>query len=257
MDFSLWDAHVHAGWLEDPAAVAREAAGRGLGMLSVTVTPTEYLGLVEALAGEGNVALAAGLHPWWIRDARDADALCELLPDVRLVGEIGLDAAPRRVGTWDAQLGAFERICRTCSETSDPAAPKVLSIHAVRAAGPALDVLEQSGAAARCRCVLHWFSGSSEELWRAVRLGCWFSLGERSLATRRGREYARVLPAERLLTETDLPEAEHSSGGAGDVAASLERTLTGIAHARNAGLESLAGQVANNVRRLLGASSSS
>ena len=74
---------------------------------------------------------------------------------------------------------------------------------------------------------------------------------------RRGREYARVLPAERLLTETDLPEAEHSSGGAGDVAASLERTLTGIAHARNAGLESLAGQVANNVRRLLGASSSS
>ena len=91
-----------------------------------------------------------------------------------------------------------------------------------------LDALERTGTAEGCRCVLHWFSGSSDELWRAVRLGCLFSLGERALATRRGREYARVLPAERLLVETDLPEAAGSFAGAPDIVASLGRTVAAM-----------------------------
>ncbi len=229
----MWtDAHCHLGWFSDPAAVAREAAEKDLALLAVTVTPAEYLARRGALAGEKNVALAAGLHPWWVRAASDADALCELLPGTRWVGEVGLDAAPRHAATWEAQLAAFERVCRACAETSPPDAPKVLSVHAVRSAGEVLDALERTGTAEGCRCVLHWFSGSSDELWRAVRLGCLFSLGERALATRRGREYARVLPAERLLVETDLPEAAGSFAGAPDIVASLGRTVAAMAAVR-------------------------
>ena len=217
---SAVDMHDHLGWFRDPVAVARAAAARGLGMLAVTVTPEEFLQLRPRLAGIESVRLAVGLHPWWVRDATDADTLCELVGRARFVGEIGLDASPRRSSNWDAQLAAFERICAACASTSVPPAPKVLSIHAVRAATAALDVLERTGASERCRCVLHWFAGSSDELWRAVRLGCRFSLGERSLATRRGREYARILPADRLLTETDLPEGEGARSSASDVAPS-------------------------------------
>ena len=251
LSLRLIDAHCHVGWFANPAALAREAAGMGLGFLSVTVTPEEFRALDTVLAGEKNVALAAGLHPWWVRKAADADALCELLPDVRWVGEIGLDAAPRHVATWDAQLAAFSRVCATCAETSSAEVPKVLSIHAVRCAGTVLDVLEQTGAAASCRCVLHWFSGSSEELWRAARLGCFFSLGERSLATRRGREYARILPAERLLIETDLPEGKNSPTTADDVIDSLNRALTGIATARNLTPAEVSTLVARNSTQLL------
>lgn len=220
-------------------------------MLAVTVTPQEHLSLRSALAGEKGVALAAGLHPWWVRDASDADALCRLLPGVRWVGEIGLDAAPRHAATWDAQLAVFERICSTCAETSDPEAPKVLSIHAVRSASTVLDVLERTGATERCRCVLHWFSGSSEELWRAVHLGCLFSLGEHSLATRRGREYARILPENCFLTETDLPEGENSPATADDVIGSLERAVTGIAAARGVTPDEVRALVARNATALL------
>ena len=243
----MWfDAHIHLGWFQDPAPVARE-----VGMLAVTVTPQEYLSLRSALAGEKGVALAAGLHPWWVRDASDADALCELLPGVRWVGEIGLDAAPRHAATWDAQLAVFERICKTCAETSDPEAPKALSIHAVRSASTVLDVLERTGAVAHCRCVLHWFSGSSEELWRAVHLGCLFSLGEHSLATRRGREYARILPENCLLTETDLPEGENSPTTTDDVIVSLERAVTGIAAVRGVTPDEVRALVARNATALL------
>lgn len=248
----MWfDAHIHLDWFFDPAVVSRAAAEKYLGMLAVTVTPEGFLSCRQSLEGEKNVALAAGLHPWWVREAVDADELCELLPGVRWVGEVGLDASPRHAATWDAQLAAFERICETCARTSSPDAPKVLSIHAVRAAGPVLDVLERTGAASTCRCVLHWFSGSSEELWRAVGVGCLFSLGERSLATRRGREYARILPAECLLTETDLPEGEGSPAAADDVISSLERTIAAIADVRGVLASEVRDLVARNSEVLL------
>ena len=248
---SAVDMHDHLGWFRDPVAVARAAAARGLGMLAVTVTPEEFLQLRPRLAGIESVRLAVGLHPWWVRDATDADTLCELVGRARFVGEIGLDASPRRASNWDAQLAAFERVCAACASTSVPPAPKVLSIHAVRAATAALDVLERTGASERCRCVLHWFAGSSDELWRAVRLGCRFSLGEHSLATRRGREYARILPADRLLTETDLPEGEGARSSASDVVASLERAVSSIAAARKTSVEEVRRIVSANGAELL------
>ncbi len=252
MDYSLWDTHCHLGWFSDPARTAREAEARGLGLIAVTVTPAEYRALGPTLLGERNVRLGLGLHPWWVREPADAEALVELLPGAGLVGEVGLDASPRHADSWDAQLAVFERVCATCAETSDERAPAVLSIHAVRAATPALDVLERTGAAARCRCVLHWFSGSSEELWRAARLGCRFSFGERALATGRGREYARVLPADLLLTETDLPEAPGSPRAAADLVASLGRAVRGIARARGEDADELRRRLADNAAALLG-----
>lgn len=247
----LFDAHLHLGWFSDARATAREAATLGLTMFAVTVTPDEYRRVAPALEGERNVALAAGLHPWWVRAASDADALADILPQVRWVGEIGLDAAPRHADTWDAQFAALRRICSACAETSDARAPKVLSLHAVRSAGAVLDVLEETGAVKTCRCVLHWFSGTSDELWRAVKLGCYCSIGERSLATRRGREYARILPADRLLTETDLPEKEGSPTTANDVAASLDRTLEEIAQARHEDIDSIRTLISTNTTTLL------
>ena len=105
-------------------------------------------------------------------------------------------------------------------------------------------------AAARCRCVMHWFSGSSDELGRALRLGCSFSVGERMLATRRGREYARQLPAARLLLETDLPDGAGQGVGADGLLASLDRVLTALAQARRVDKDELAATLAANARAL-------
>ena len=115
---SAVDMHDHLGWFRDPVAVARAAAARELGMLAVTVTPEEFLQLRPRLAGIESVRLAVGLHPWWVRDATDADTLCELVGRARFVGEIGLDASPRRASNWDAQLAAFERICAACASNT-------------------------------------------------------------------------------------------------------------------------------------------
>ena len=128
MHYSSWDMHCHLGWFEDPVRTARDAAAGGAGLFAVTVTPREYQDVAGLFQAEKNVRLGAGMHPWWVRDAADADALLDLLPETRFVGEIGLDASARHVSTWDAQLAAFERICAACAQTSDAAAPKSPSV---------------------------------------------------------------------------------------------------------------------------------
>ena len=251
MAADIFDMHCHLGFYEKPSEAAAELSRLGVSGVCATVTPDEYVMLSNKYQVTDAFRLGVGLHPWWVRDATDADTLCELVDRARFVGEIGLDASPRRASNWGAQLAAFERVCAVCASTSVPPAPKVLSIHAVRAATAALDVLERTGASERCRGVLHWFAGSSDELWRAVRLGCRFSLGERSLATRRGREYARILPADRLLTETDLPESEGARSSASDVVASLERAVSSIAAARKTSVEEVRRIVSANGAELL------
>jgi TatD related DNase len=59
--------------------------------------------------------------------------------------------------------------------------------------------------------VLHWFSGGLRDLERAIKLGCWFSVGPAMLASENGRTIAARMPRDRVLTESDGPFA-HLNG---------------------------------------------
>jgi len=197
--------HCHLDFLDDPAGFAHGARLRGLGFFSATVTPGGFERACELLAGCENVRVGVGLHPWWINDGRcdaeDVERVCAAIARTQFVGEIGLDFGKRCAASHEAQIAAFERIAAACAEVGG----RLLTVHAVRSADAALDVLERTGCLANNQVILHWYSDTSEGLWRAVRAGCSISVNARMLVTRRGREYARVIPLERLLLETDLP----------------------------------------------------
>ena len=113
-----------------------------------------------------------------------------------------------------------------------------------------LDVLEETKALNRCRAILHWFSGSSDQLHRAILAGCWFSFGEQSLKTGKGREYAKVYPKDRLLTETDLPSSAHPACSIEDLLAGIERACKGLSQARGYDVQD---EVIANAATLFGA----
>ena len=69
------------------------------------------------------------------------------------------------------------------------------------------------------------------------------------LRTRRGREYARQVPLDRLLLETDLPPGEDVPFSAGEIISSLERTLAILKEIRGSDVQVAA---AFNTRSLLG-----
>ena len=66
-----------------------------------------------------------------------------------------------------------------------------------------------------------------------------FSVNEMMLRTRRGREYARQIPADRLLLETDLPPGRDIPFDPGGIASSLEHTLAELQAIRDMDLRSV------------------
>lgn len=244
------DMHCHLDFAAEGEAIAAQAASAGRCMLSATVDPRDFDRTRKRFAPCSNVHVAAGMHPWWIADGtcgpEEVDLLESLVADgaVRFVGEVGLDFAKRRAGTEDAQVAAFERVSRACAREGG----KVMTIHALNSADVVLDVLEATGAQRSCDCILHWFSGSSSQLHRAIGLGCWFSLNARMMQTGRGREYAKVIPIGRLLLETDLPSQAGKPCTYAEMDAALESCLAAIERTRG---EACREAVTENALRLL------
>lgn len=236
-NLTYFDAHVHANLMDSPLNVARSSNEAELGLFTCGVTPHDYLELVPQLT-QDNIRVGLGAHPWYISDGRvtekDIELLLELMGETPYLGEIGLDFSFRYCvdGLQELQVKAFTKICARAAELSRNGQPRVLSMHTVRSVNAVLDILEQTGASQACVPIIHWFSGSSDELQRAIKLGCWFSVGEMSLKTKRGREYAKVYPKDKLLIETDLPFSDHTNISSADIVDSLKRALIGLSEAR-------------------------
>ena len=248
----LFDMHCHLDFDAEPRALADGLAACGTAGLSVTVTPEGYERAGRLLGPCVNVRVGAGLHPWWVEDgaAGGADiARAAANAEVtRYVGEVGLDFGPKHEATREAQVAAFDRIVAACAAEGG----KVLSIHAVRSATAALDILERRRVLGGSACIFHWFSGSSDELQRAVKLGCFFSVGPHMLASKRGRAYAQAIPRDRLLLETDEPPADGAPVPARELARLLQSALDEVAALRGEDPAVLAGCIAKTSAELLG-----
>ena len=218
------DMHIHLDQFDDPVQTALDAERAGCAMLCATTTPQGYLGARKLLRDCGNVRVAAGLHPWWLDgrcDEQDVELLESLIKDERYIGEVGLDFLEKHAAksTWERQAAVFRRICAVAGNTGN----KVLTIHSVRSSATVLDILEETGCLSNCTCILHWFSDSADLMWRAIRAGVYFSVGARSLATGKGREYIKLIPRDRLLFETDMPWPGDAERGYAAIAESLAR----------------------------------
>ena len=251
----LIDTHCHLDFAGNAAELAAAYAVCG-GALSGTCDPRDFERVRTMFAPFApRVRVGLGLHPWWVADGTCGEgevALFERLAlGAPLISEVGLDFQPRREGTRDAQIEAFERVCLAASRSSAEFPRRVMSIHSSAAAMCTLDVLERTGCLDACTCIFHWFSGSQEELNRAIEAGCLFSVNERMLKTKRGRAYARAIPEERLLIETDFPSKPTPMAISQDVAPRLERTMSLLAEARGADERLLAATVAATSERIL------
>jgi TatD DNase family protein len=194
------DFHCHLDLYPDPHEVAAEAQRRGIGVLSVTTTPSAWQGTSQLAVGRPAIKTAIGLHPQIAVERKDEIGLFErYLPETQFVGEVGLDGSPELRASWSDQELVFERILRACGEAGN----KVLSIHSRRAADPVMAMLEKHGGPNTP--ILHWFSGTQSQLKRAIGLDCWFSVGPSMLAGAKGKSLVAKMPKNRVVLETDGP----------------------------------------------------
>lgn len=149
-------------------------------------------------------------------EAFSAQRLAELLADVPLIGEVGLDR--RSKVPLVRQRTVFREVLEVAAETS-----RLVSIHSV---GATKDVLAELKKEPAPGAILHWWRGSASETQDAVELGSYFSLNGSEV---RRPKVLSLLPRERVLTETDYPHTERSDraadrpGGVATIEAALAR----------------------------------
>lgn len=252
----LFDAHCHLDLMAHPDAVADEATALGMGLFDCGVDPRDFARAKKRACNRSNIFAGIGLHPWWLADGRcgtaEINLLCEVAAQERLIGEVGLDFSARFAGSEPLQIQALDRLCDALVQY--PLAGRVISIHAVRSAGTVLDALESYGLLTPSpnspAIIFHWFSGTSNEFVRARNAGCYFSVNERMLATKRGREYARQIPLDRLLLETDAPAEAQADINARQLITSLKSVSRHIAELKNCVVESVESIVLANSRSI-------
>lgn len=254
MKLQSFDAHCHLDLMASPNTVAHEAAAMGLELFDCGVDPRDFASAHGRARRLPTVIKGIGLHPWWLADGRcgpaEVNLLCEVAVQERYIGEVGLDFSARFAGSELLQIQTLNRLCDTLVQ--HPLTGRVISIHAVRSAGAVLDVFESHGLLIpnpdSPAIIFHWFSGTSDELIRARNAGCYFSVNERMLASKRGREYARQIPLDRLLLETDAPAEPNTETSAQSLIRSLTKTSMRIASLKNCDAKHIESAVLANAR---------
>ena len=240
----MHDMHCHLAFMENGEEVAAEAQAAGTLLFANTVTMREYVAARKRFAAFENVRVGLGTHPWWADDAFDLDRFEKLASRERFIGEIGLDLGRRHEDNRKAQLDAFVLAANICARQGN----KVISLHAVHASAEVLGILQSSAALQTCTCIFHWFTGPSDVLKRAVQAGCFFSVGPRMVATGKGREYVKAIPATQLLLETDAPAEQGQRYSYAELRAELEKAAGAIAAIKG---ESIIETIEQNARTLL------
>jgi TatD DNase family protein len=206
----LIDSHCHLqsdAFDADRAAVIEAARAAGVERMLVPGWDAGSSEAAATLAKEWGIHAAAGIHPHDAALSGEAEwrRIVALAGDSVVVGigETGLDY-DRMHSSVDVQLDNLRRHLRLAAETGKPA---ILHCRSAEGRRDAQDALIAELRATRAPAVLHSYSGPVDFAAAALDLGVAVAFG--GLVFRRGEEasaeVARIVPAERLLIETDSP----------------------------------------------------
>lgn len=252
----LVDSHCHlddAQFDADREAVIERARAAGLKYMLAIGTgsgPPDLEAAIRVAETYAFVFATVGVHP---NDAPKIDTdtietLQALLqhPKVVGLGEIGLDyhwGVPK-----EEQVPVFLRQLEIAATAKAP-----IIIHTRDAWTDTLELLRQHWAPTGLPCVMHCFTGNSEQARQCIDLGFYLAFGGVPTFPKAAdiREAARITPADRLLLETDSPYlAPVPHRGKRNEPAFVAYTARVIADQRGVSVEELAAQTTLNFERL-------
>lgn len=242
----LVDAHAHldqygSSWPD----VLRELRDHHILTLAVSMDPPSYLKTRELCTGEPLTVPALGVHPWEApRWAHRLDELEGYLEGAPLLGEVGLDFHfVRDEEAYGPQREVFDYFLDAAKATG-----KVLNLHTKGAEAEIARLLHDAGGPP---AIVHWYSGSTDDLHRLLDEGAYFTVGVELLRSARIAEIARLIPEDRLLTETDNPGGWRWLQGTPGRPVLVREVLDRLAEVRGASPEEMERLVCANMRAVL------
>lgn len=205
----LVDSHCHLnfrGLDEDLAGVLARARAAGVGyFVNIGTTRAEWPTIIATAEANPDVGATVGIHPHEAEHHPDIDTAALVAaaahPKVIGIGETGLDYyydhSPR-----DQQQTSFRAHIAAARATGLP-----LVVHTRDAEEDTTAILREEMARGAFTGVIHCFTASRAFAEAALELGFYISLS--GILTFKSaadiQETAKVLPADRILVETDAP----------------------------------------------------
>ncbi len=256
------DSHVHldAEQYPDPSGSIKRAQGAGVSAMVVPgVGPASNRKVMDlARKYPGIVYPALGFHPERFEQTDlDADAVFDMIARERnsicAIGEVGLPWYGEQYGerAKDADVNAraktrLARFARIAAEMD-----LALILHAPhRRAAEALEIIRDAKVR---RAVFHWHKADEQTTRAIIDAGYFISLTPEVAYRDRDQELARMIPANRMIVETDGPWP-YGGQFAGRLTepAFIKETVAAIAHLRCTTIEEIATSTTANACALFG-----
>jgi TatD DNase family protein len=249
------DAHCHldlmGGSITEAVAAAASVGVTRMITVGIDLETSRWQAAVAAVHPQ--VFAAVAIHPNEAAHGVSDEVLDEIarlaaLPDVRAVGETGLDYFRTPPPAHAAQQESFRRHIDIAKRSG-----RTLMIHDRDAHDDVLRILAEEGAPERV--VFHAFSGDEAMVKTCADAGYLMSFaGNVTFRNAAGlREAAAAAPADALLVETDAPFLTPDPyRGRPNAPYLVPLTLRALAAARGQDVETLATAVAANAERAFG-----
>ncbi|NTU74428.1 TatD family hydrolase [Candidatus Roizmanbacteria bacterium] len=194
------DLHSHLDLYPNALELLERVGRENRFTLVVTTSPRAWLATTQVFRRYNNIKVALGLHPE-VADKKfnEFDLLLSSIHKTNFIGEVGIDGSARNLNTLEKQELIFKSTIRECEKVGG----RVISIHSRDAVSKVLTTIrtyENCGIP-----ILHWFSGSVEELTTAIKMGCYFSINPVMIRGEKGRELISRIPCNLILPESDGP----------------------------------------------------
>lgn len=200
----LADSHCHLNEFTDLEEQINKA--RRAGVLHIVSNSVDLKSMQQNLRIAGSfksVSCAFGLHPNELSKMSDtaverAFQFIEKNSEHCIaIGETGLDFKYADKKQREKQLEAFARHIELAWRFNKP-----IIVHSRGARSECLELLESKCAK---KVLMHWFIGSEKLLKKVLKLGYFVSIGPSVLFSKHVQKFAKSLPLENLLLETDAP----------------------------------------------------
>ncbi|MFA6407612.1 MAG: TatD family hydrolase [Candidatus Paceibacterota bacterium] len=274
MNITHFDAHAHtqfAAYDADRAEVMHRAYEAGVGMINVGTNYKTSIGAIELAHAYVNTYACIGYHPVHATpseyhdkdeetkenfdtiEAFDYEMYQKLARDPKVVaiGECGLDyfrIEGDEAETKKKQKQVFEEQIKLVHEIQKP-----LMIHCRNAFPDVIEILTKNSSLLipERAGVVHFFTGTETEAKKLLDLGFSFTFGGVITFTRDYYGVIRLIPLDRILSETDAPYvAPVPYRGKRNEPSYVIEVEKKLAELKNISQKEMGGQILKNVERM-------
>lgn len=198
------DAHNHLDFYKDSLNLNKALdiiSCDNIKTLGCSMDLQSYLFTKDLSTRHQNIIPCFGIHPWEAyKNYKKLDTFDKYVKECKIIGEVGLDYH------WVSESEKFPYMKMVFEYFANKAKEynKITNIHTKGAESEVLDTIKKYNLKTP---IIHWYSGDLNILKKLLDYGCYFTIsidiGHSSLTN----EIAKLLPLNRILTETDGPTA--------------------------------------------------